>query len=388
MLQSELFTIVRELRELTGESDRQLYAWAKQHLAGKDVLGVEQTFKTRLRTDWQPSTRGANTCDCRLESRPLNCEIRLRATSLITQFRRDVQRKMNRQLVILWGYEVCTQLLHYRVFRGPEFEGEDSMLICDEISAPTLAAFAKECATLVGLPIKQLLLTQPLLELPGTKENEQVYLGLDDGSLAVIDSKDEPLGNRLPIAPVLTSRKAPDVYEFTSLDGLESIQRWCGQTNAARMAERLDRVVRDHNRAPELQLRVKKARKQLERLFEESYERMMSGRGKAPPSDSTEGAQETSQDEHQAKKRGKLYGVKAIPQTPFIKRYGVLYYLEPKDRLALQKEHGRRSFEDFRFAPGDTQKSDEPSGGSYKETDVNDHDSMPTEQDFAEPNQR
>jgi hypothetical protein len=364
MLQSEQFTIVRELRELTGESDRQLYAWAKQHLAGKDVLGVEQTFKTRLRTDWLPSTRGTNTCDCRLESRPLHCEIRLRATSLITQFRRDVQRKKNRQLVILWGYEICTQLLHYRIYRGPEFGIGDDLAICDEVRPATLAAFAKECATLVGLPIKQLLLTQPLLELPETKENEVVYLGLDDGSLAAKDSKALPSVNTVPIASALVDADDPDTLELTPLDGLDTVQAWCGGSNAARLAERLEKLVRDHNQDPDLTMRVKMARKQLERLFDESHKRMTSSSSEYTSADLSTNRGDTSADGAKPKRRGKRYSVKERPETPFIKRYGNHLYLEPEERRSLRRLLARRTFEDFRNAVSDMPKRADALGDS------------------------
>jgi len=364
MLQSELFPIVREFRELTGESDRQLYAWAKQHLAGKNVLGVEQTFKTRLRADWQPSTRATSTCDCRLESRPLNCEIRLRATSLITQFRRDVQRQKNRQLVILWGYEVCTQLLHYRIYRGPEFDIGDDLAISDVVPPATLAAFAKECATLVGLPIKQLLLTQLLLDLPKAKKNEVVHLGLDDGSLTAKDSKTLPPLNTVPITCALVDPDNPDAHEISSLDGLGGVQAWCGGSNAARLAERLEKLVRDHNRDPDLTKRVKMAHKQLERLFDESHKRMTSsGRESTSPAPITNG-EDVSADGQQPKPRGKRYGVKERRETPFIKRYGNHLYLEPEERRSLKRLLARRTFDDFRNVVGDMAKRDEVLGDS------------------------
>ncbi len=364
MLQSELFTIVRELRELTGESDRQLYAWAKQHLAGKDVLGVEQTFKTRLRTDWQPSTRGTNTCDCRLESRPLNCEIRLRATSLITQFRRDVQRKKNRQLVILWGYEICTQLLHYRIYRGPEFDIGDDLALCYDLPPKTLAAFAKECATLVGLPIKRLLLTQLPLDLPEAKENQVVYLGLDDGSLKAEDKKTLPSANMVPITCVLVEGDNPDARELPPLDGLDTVQAWCGGSNAARLAERLEKLVRDHNQDPDLTMRVKMARKQLERLFDESHKRMTSSSSESTSADLSTNGGDTSTDGAKPKRRGKRYSVKERPETPFIKRYGNHLYLEPEERRSLRRLLARRTFEDFRNAVSDMPKRADALGDS------------------------
>ena len=322
--------VARELAELTGENATRLYAWAQQHPEISNRCGVLETFSNAIRSDgWMPHTTRTVTRDCRLGSYPFACDLRFRAVSLTTQFRRDVQRQVRRQLILLWGYETCTQLLHFRVYRGEEFTGDSMLSLCDEIPALTLADFAHECARMVGLPIKRLLLTQPLLMTPIASENEAVYLSLENGSLEKLLNNITPPVNALPV--VLVEKLQAVVGALAEPAGGESMVAWCQGTNATALTDLLSKWVRMHNSSNALE-RLQVARARYDLLYGESKKRWaMKNNGwnvAMPPL------------MQQRTKHGYLDARMSIHEVRFYKREYERFRFEPGVRLKQGGLHG------------------------------------------------
>ena len=324
--------IARELTELTGESTTQLYTWAKQHPYFTTLCGVRQTFFNAIQSrGWEATTSRTSTAICRLKSRPLSCQLRFRATSLVTQFRRDVQRNVQRQVVILWGYETCSQLIHFRVFRGPECEKDDTVLLCEQIPLGTFANFARECAQMVGLPIKQMLLTQRLLELPKVSKNEAIFLGLGDGSLMSRSKEAAAPENALPCEyAAIAGQELP---RLLALNNVHPFSVLCHTTNATTLTDFLTDLVRSHNLANAIP-RLKAGRTQFQKLIGDSYNKGENNRG---------------------------WTRHSILLTPFLQEITRHSYLEPEMSLH-EVRFFRRAYEDFNEAPGDRSYTDRRHG--------------------------
>lgn len=205
-------------------------------------------------------------------SRPLNCQLRLRVVSLVTQFRQDVRTETKRQLIVLLGYEVGSRLIHFRVYRGPDYEAGDQygIPVCERIPVATVASFVEECGRMVGLPLQRVLLTQQLMDFWPVK-GKKAYLSLNDGKVMVRNPTDEAADNE-----VLCSFGSQQPYQ--TLDGVHPFVEWCASTNATQLTADLSDLVKRHNKATALP-RLESAQKALDKLLTKSDEAVEARRG-------------------------------------------------------------------------------------------------------------
>ena len=195
-----VIALAREWAELTGETDSQLFEWIGQHTATADCFKSRQTFYTWMNRDgWQRSTSRTLTQDCHLTSYPLSCRLRLRAFSWTARFKRDLSRGTERQMLLLAGYEVCSRLLHVRLYQGPDHPiGDPAFPPCLHIPVATAASFVEECARLVGLPIQQVLFTQQWFACDASEKTGRVYLSLQKHKLIVRKRGAKPRDSLVP----------------------------------------------------------------------------------------------------------------------------------------------------------------------------------------------
>jgi len=238
--------IARELTELTGETPSRLFTWAGQQKILPPPFGSRQTFYSHLSWRWEPNTQSTSTKNCHLGSHPFCCELRFRAVSLWTQFSRDLKRREKRQVIIFFGYEVCSQLLHFRVYRGPAYRLVDGMLICEELPLPAVTAFVAECASMVGLPLKRVLFTQPVKNLPEPQGNQVGYLSLESGLARVAEKNEVEVPNEVLYG--FANLPGKTLQPFSTVQGDHPFIEWCATTNAKALKDRLSALVKQHNR--------------------------------------------------------------------------------------------------------------------------------------------
>lgn len=245
----------RELAELMGGNPSRLHKWGKD--LGLPVPRARQTFYSHLeRGRWKMKSKRASTAACRLGSYPLNCELRLRVVSLKTQFSGDLRAGNKRQLVVLLGYEVCSHLVHFHVYRsrGYEDHAKHGIPLCSQIPAATVAAFVNECGKKIGLPLKQVFLTQNLMDFqPVRDEDKVVFLSLTPGKVIVRKLNEEADDNE-----VLCSFGSDKPY-YTEVD--HPFIDWCKTTTAKKLTADLSDLVNRHNKATALSDRVKQDNK-------------------------------------------------------------------------------------------------------------------------------
>ena len=241
--------LARELAELTGETPSRLYQWGLG--LGLPLPKARQTFYSHIaRNGWTRSSDASCTESCRMGSYPMSCELRLRVVSLKTQFQQDKRQGNTRQLVILLGYEVCSGLLHFRLYRGTDFSGDaKDMPLCDRIPPATVAAFVDECGRMVGLPIQKVLFTQKIIDMaPST--GKAAYLSLSEGRMLFRGRKEVVCDNEL-----LCSWDSKRPYPTFGADHPFIV--WCAGTNARELTSYLSDLVKRHNKAvalPRLEL--------------------------------------------------------------------------------------------------------------------------------------
>lgn len=253
----------RELAELMGGNPSRLYQWGTD--LGLPMPRARQTFYSHLASDgWEMESERASSESCRMGSRPLNCQLRVRVVSLVTQFRRDIRAGQQRQLIVLLGYEVGSRLIHFRVYRGPAYDAGDGYGVheCERIPVATVAAFVNECGRMVGLPLERVLLTQQLMDFKPVK-GKKYFLSLTEGKMVVRKSVEEAGDNE-----VLCSFGSPKPCQ--TLDGEHPFSAWCGATNATQLTAGLSDLVKRHNKAVALP-RLEDARKALDKLLEKSH---------------------------------------------------------------------------------------------------------------------
>ncbi len=204
----------------------------------------------------------------------MSCQLRLRVVSLKAQFRQDKRQGKTRQLVILLGYEVCSGLLHFRLYRGTDFSGDaKDMPLCNLIPAATVAAFVDECGRMVGLPIQQVLFTQKIMDI-APEAGKVAYLSLSAGKTLLRGRKEEAGDNEL-----LCSFDSKRTYRTVS--GEHPFLAWCENTNATEVASVLSDMVKQHNKSVALP-RLEKARQTLESMMRRSHDQAQLRHGSSP----------------------------------------------------------------------------------------------------------
>ena len=269
-----MIAIAHELAELTGESPSRLHQWAKK--LGLPIPRARQTFYTRIKKDlnnkeWVRKCETCSTSECRMGSYPMACELRIRVVSLLTGFRRDAQSDSRCQLIIVLGYEVCSSLLHFRIYRGQFYEeSSHSFPLNHQIPVHVVGDFVSEMAKMVGLPLQRVLLTQRLTDFPELAKNEGACLSLNERRFVVRERNDALEDNELPC--FLAGAAFRSKGGFDTLEGDHPFVLECRNTNATALTERLSSMVNRHNRL-HAEGRIKSARKAFAVLRDQSLER-------------------------------------------------------------------------------------------------------------------
>lgn len=319
-----LIALARELSELTGTNPSRLYQWGKD--LGLPVPRARQTFYTYLESDgWEMESEPAMIDACRMGSYPMSCQLRLRVVSLETHFSRDVRAGKKRKLIVLLGYEVCSHLIHFRVYRGGDIdvqahEIEHGLEGIAVLPVATVAAFVKECGRMVGLPLQQIFLTQHLMDFePVTRKS--AFLSLTDGKVVFRTPGDEGGDNEVLCN---VGSKLP----YATLDGDHPFIDWCSTTNATKLTADLSDLVKRHNKAKALP-RLETARAALDTMLGKFHDA--------------------------AEKRLRLFRwnqKKEVSETPFetrLMKHG--YALEPYTLREVR--FFERQYENFENLPGD-----------------------------------
>lgn len=191
---------MREVSELTGESPSCLFRWGKQHKNVGSLLGSRQTFYNNLkRNEWQRRSPGTSTQNCRLGSCPLACELRIRIYSVEVQSPRDAAKQEKRQMIFLYGYETCSQLMNVKIYRSTFTENADNKgtnWICNTLKANVVAAFILDCARMVGLPISQIIFTNSIrINEHSKNKNDDEHLIIKETE-KLLEKSNFTIGNR------------------------------------------------------------------------------------------------------------------------------------------------------------------------------------------------
>ena len=261
----------RELSELTGETPSCLHQW------GEDLglpVRARQTFYSDLRRgEWERGSEKTLTQDCRMGSYPMSCQLRLRAVSLVTQFSRDKREGKKRQLIILLGYEVCSKLLNFQIYRGDDVEiGEHEKVhgieLCTRLPATTVAAFVEKCGRMVGLPLQSVLFTHDLMGFSGPKSGVAL-LSLTSGEVTVRKQREDADDNE--VLCNYGTKLPGQISPYSTLTGEHPFIEWCGTTNATALTATLSELVKRHNKATALP-RLESAQQALDSLLKKFHE--------------------------------------------------------------------------------------------------------------------
>lgn len=319
-----LIALARELAELMGGNPSRLYQWGKD--LELPVPRARQTFYTYLESDgWAMESEPALIETCRMGSYPMSCQLRLRVVSLGTHFSRDMRAGKKRQLIVLLGYEVCSHLIHFRVYRGrdvdvQEHEEKEGIEGCTVLPVATVAAFVQECGRMVGLPLEQIFLTQNLMDFQPVTD-KSTFLSLSEGKVIFRNLSDEGGDNEVLCS---VGSKLP----YRMLEGDHPFIDWCSKTNAAKLTADLSDLVKRHNKANALP-RLETARAALDTLLGKFHDAAEKRRGLS------------------------RWNKKEVPETPFetrLKKHD--YALDPYTLHEVR--FFRRQYENFKKIPGDS----------------------------------
>ena len=276
--------IAKELWLLTGKGPSPLIAWAKSHSA---TFGARQTVYDHLTmAGWVKNSKHTLTKDCPLPllRYPFSGELRFRAISLWTQFSLDVEKRKNRQLIIFFGYEVFSQLLHFRIYRGPGYrEAEAYPHICTDLSVDTVRSFVNECAQLTALPLIRVLFTQELKNFPMPHCDQVGYLPLKSGPPRVVQESNDEIPNEVTYG---FADSGLTLQPFSTLPLDHPFSVWCKTTNATALTDRLAEMIQAHNEAtalPPLDKRHIAFKAECKKLHDEFPEKFTSSPWKPPP---------------------------------------------------------------------------------------------------------
>jgi len=268
----------RELAELTGETASRLYQWGKD--LGLPVPRARQTFYSHLAGDgWERESETTSTENCRMGSYPMSCALRLRVVSLLTQFSRDKKVAKRRQLIVLFGYEVCSHLVHFRVYRGTDYEGGGDIPLCGQLPPAIVAEFVEECGGMIGLPLRRVLLTQGMIDLTPPAIDMVAFLSLQKKEVIWKKRHAAPDDNEVLCSSLGKAEKQTNRY--VTIQGAHPFNDWCETTNATKLTSQLSDLVKRHNKNTALP-RLDMARQAFEALLVKSYEGIKEKFGSSP----------------------------------------------------------------------------------------------------------
>ena len=276
--------VAKELWLLTGEGPSPLCAWAEAQSVN---FGARKTVYAHLsKAGWVKNSMRTSTTGYPLPlfSYPFSGVLRIRAISILTQFSLDVVKKKNRQIIILFGYEVFSQLLHFRVYIGPAYRQSDAYPdICTDLGVDTVRSFVNKCGELTALPLMQVLFTQEFKNFPIPKGDQVGYLPLKAGAPRV--GKESV--NEVPDEVVYGfADSGLTIQPFSMLQLDHPFSGLCQTTNATALTDRLAEMIRVHNEAialPCLDKRHIGFKAECKKLHDEFPEKFTSSPWKPPP---------------------------------------------------------------------------------------------------------
>jgi len=229
-------------------------------------------------------------------------------------------------MVMLLGYEECSRLLHFQLFRGMAYPIDDPAFpMCNEVPFSTVTSFVEECAQMVGLPIQRLLFTQQLFPFPALAATEQVYLSLTDKQLVVRNRNATPDDNEL-LCGFATDPPSPPT-ELVTIPTLPLFAEWFRTSNSTELTEKLSAMTNRHNELNALP-RLEPARKRLDTLIRISTEKNLAkSRGYIGDDDLPLPAFQIRQQRHDY-----LSGTKTLEEVSFCKRNYTNFEVSPGDR--------------------------------------------------------
>ena len=320
----------RELAELTGETPSRLYQWGKD--LGLPVPRARQTFYSHLADNgWTRESETTSTENCRMGSYPMNCALRLRVVSLVTQFSRDKKVAKRRQVILLLGYEVCSQLVHFRVYRGTDYERDEDIPLCEQLPPAIVAAFVEECGRMTGLPLRRVLLTQALIDLTPTATDAVAFLSLKKRK--VIWKKRNDAADDDEVLCSSPEKPGQQADRYVTLQDKHPFIDWCETTNATELTSHLSDIIKRHNKNAALP-RLDMARRAFEALLVKSY---------ASISEKVESSRWT------------------VPDTRFMQRM-VKHGYALRELSLHDVRFYKRRYENFFSCPGDCSSKVEPGG--------------------------
>lgn len=248
--------VARELTELTGENTHCIRQWAI-HQKLEALLGSLNTFKLRLGTGWSAKCERTVSEKCRLETSPLHCQLRLRVVSLWTQFSQDVKQHKKRQIIIIFGYEECTGLMHFRIYGSGRYEADAAEpVLCKKLAIDVVADFVEECGRMVGLPLQRVMLTQILFAQTSAPSSHVAHRKGNDLRLPmkfraeVSEAEDKFAdGDKAPfVFSTIAKTSQQQVDWFSTFEGDHPFITYCKSTDAKALTEKLSDMVNQHNR--------------------------------------------------------------------------------------------------------------------------------------------
>lgn len=229
--------------------------------------------------------------------------------------------------MLLWGYEMCSGLLHFRVFRGQALEPGETDDGEARVSVEIVSDFVFEMARMVGLPIRSVYATNDLVCLPGSPL-EAYWVSLEGRTL--IDKQAHASMGPGSRCAIRFQRDVDSDLRLHPVDhfGLDHpLSLLCRSTSAKELVDQLADWVKTHNVQFALP-RLKDGRNALKVRHEEAL---------------------TSAARRASAQTIKSWG---MPKTDFLKRMEAATYLE--SRMSLHDvRYFKRAYQDFTLVPGD-----------------------------------
>ena len=176
---------------------------------------------------------------------------------------------------------------------------------------------------MVGLPLRRVLFTQPVKNLPVFQENQVGYLSLKSGLPRVAEKSKVEVPNEVLYG--FTNLPGQTLQPFSTVQDDHPFCIWCETTNAKALTDSLSEMVKQHNKVNALP-RLAKGLNAFEKLLKKS---------------------------HEANQKKYASTVWEAPElTPFLERMSKHDYVLKSFSLHAIQFH-KRQYEDFDSCPGD-----------------------------------
>lgn len=176
---------------------------------------------------------------------------------------------------------------------------------------------------MVGLPLKRVLFTQPVKNLPVPQGNQVGYLLLKSGLPRVAEKGKVEVPNEVLYG--FANLPGQTLQTFSTVQGDHPFNEWCKATNTQALTARLSEMVKQHNKINALP-RLAKGLDAFEKVLKNSHEA------------------------NQKKYASSAWKAPAL--TPFLERMSKHDYVLKSFPLRFTKYY-KRQYEDFDAYPGD-----------------------------------